>query len=89
MSVAIDVRRVITTTVAELRASGDTGMVENLLDADGAVGELIAALRSSREVLATALKASAPDWFETEADIASHTQIKKIDAALKRAVGAA
>ncbi|PKM01060.1 MAG: hypothetical protein CVV19_00610 [Gammaproteobacteria bacterium HGW-Gammaproteobacteria-9] len=42
-------------------------------------------LRDARQVIATALKASAPDWFETDEDIATHTTIKKIDAALQGA----
>lgn len=42
-------------------------------------------LRDARDVIASALKASAPDWFETEEDIATHTTIKKIDAALQGA----
>lgn len=42
-------------------------------------------LRDARDVIATALKAGAPDWFETEEDIATHTTIKKIDAALQGA----
>lgn len=40
-------------------------------------------LRDARDVIATALKVGAPDWFETEEDIATHTTIKKIDAALQ------
>lgn len=41
----VDVRRVIATVIADLRASGDTGMVENLLEADVAIVDLIAASR--------------------------------------------
>lgn len=39
--IAIDVRGVIRATIEELRASDNTGMVENLLTADAAVGDLI------------------------------------------------
>lgn len=42
-------------------------------------------LRDARDVIATALKAGAPDWFETEEDIATHTTIKNIDAAMQGA----
>lgn len=47
MSAQVDVRGVIRATVEQLRATGDTGMVENLLGADAAVAELIdASLRT-------------------------------------------
>jgi len=39
----VDVRRTLAVVIADLRASGDTGMVENLLDADAAIAELISA----------------------------------------------
>ena len=41
MAKPIDVRKTIATVIADMRASGDTGMVENLLEADAAIGELI------------------------------------------------
>lgn len=47
-------------------------------DVDG----LVETLTEARQVLATALQATAPDWFKTEADIASHHTIEKIDGAL-------
>lgn len=40
-------------------------------------------LKEARQVIATALRAGAPDWFETDEDIASHHTIKRIDAALQ------
>lgn len=40
-----DVRGVIRSVVAELRADGNTGLVENLMVADAAVAELIDAAR--------------------------------------------
>lgn len=43
---------------------------------------LLEALRSTRGVLACALKSAAPDFFATDEDIASHLQIQKIDAAI-------
>lgn len=46
------------------------------------VAGLVDALTDARQVLATALQASAPDWFKTEAHIAGHHTIKKIDGAL-------
>lgn len=44
MAEPVYVRGVIATVVADLRASGDTGMVENLLEANRAFDELIEAL---------------------------------------------
>ncbi|KLJ02851.1 hypothetical protein [Luteimonas sp. FCS-9] len=46
------------------------------------------ALSSARGVLASALRAAAPDMFESDADIAEHLTIQMIDAALQRASGA-
>ncbi|MEN5117466.1 hypothetical protein ABE488_09055 [Luteimonas sp. TWI662] len=63
--------------------------------ADHHNAELIAAARdmrnalsSTRGVLASALRAAAPDMFESDADIAEHLTIRMIDAALERASGA-
>lgn len=44
-----------------------------------------AALIESRQVIATALRTGAPDWFETDEDIAGHHTIKRIDAAMQGA----
>ena len=49
MAKPIDVRKTIATMIADLRTSGDTGMVENLLDADAAIAELIDVAREYRE----------------------------------------
>ena len=40
MAESINARGVIATVVADLRASGDTGMVENLLEAEAAIADL-------------------------------------------------
>jgi hypothetical protein len=48
---------------------------------------LLEALRSTRGVLACALKSAAPDFFETDEDVSDHIQIKKIDAAIALAQG--
>lgn len=53
-----------------------------------AAPDLLEALLSARDVIATALKSSAPDWFETDDDVASHHTVKKIDAAISKARGA-
>jgi hypothetical protein len=45
MSAPVDVRAVIRAVIEELRATGNTGHVQNLLDADVAVVELIEADR--------------------------------------------
>ena len=45
----VDVRKTIATVIADMRASGNTGMVENLLEADAAIGELIDVAREYRE----------------------------------------
>ena len=50
-----------------------------------APAELLEALRSTRGVLACALKSAAPDFFATDEDIASHLQFQKIDAAIANA----
>lgn len=47
--------------------------------------ELVAALIESRQVIATALKAGAPDWFDTDEKVARHTTVQKIDAAIAKA----
>lgn len=49
------------------------------------VGQMLWTLESSREVLACALRSAAPGMFATEADIASHLHIQRIDAAIKAA----
>ncbi|MDH1260356.1 hypothetical protein N5C62_22060 [Pseudomonas atacamensis] len=47
--------------------------------------ELVSALRESRQVIATALKAGAPDWFDTDAKVAQHATVQRIDAVLAKA----
>lgn len=47
--------------------------------------DMLAALIVARSALATALKSAAPDWFETEQDLAEHLAIKQIDAAIQKA----
>lgn len=49
------------------------------------VGQMLQTLKSSREVLACALRSAAPGMFATDADIASHLHIQRIDAAIKAA----
>lgn len=46
---------------------------------------LLSAAVAARSALATALKANAPDWFQTEEDIAAHLTIKRLDAAIANA----
>ena len=50
-----------------------------------AAPELLAALIESRQVIATALKVGAPDWFDSDEKVAQHTTVKKIDAAITKA----
>ena len=47
--------------------------------------ELVAALIESRQVIATALKVGAPDWFDTDEKVAQHVTVQKIDAAIAKA----
>jgi hypothetical protein len=49
MAERIDVRGVIATVIADHRASGDTGMVENLLEADARLAELFAAAKECKD----------------------------------------
>jgi len=46
------------------------------------VTALADALTMARETIAFALRTSAPDYFTTDADIAQHVEIQRIDAAL-------
>jgi hypothetical protein len=46
--------------------------------------ELVASLIESRQVIATALKVGAPDWFDTDEKVAQHTTVQKIDAVLAK-----
>ena len=46
--------------------------------------ELTAALIESRGVIATALKAGAPDWFDSEEAVSKHSTVQKIDAAIAK-----
>ncbi len=50
-----------------------------------AAPELLAALIESRQVIATALKVGAPDWFDSDEKVAQHVTVKKIDAAITKA----
>ena len=71
-----------------LEVADPTTILELLAERDALLAErdsMRSVLRDARQVIATALKASAPDWFETDEDIATHTTIKKIDAALQGA----
>ncbi|MBD1602499.1 hypothetical protein [Pseudomonas typographi] len=47
--------------------------------------DLLPVLVEARKVIATALKHGAPDWFDSEENIAEHTTIKRIDAAIAKA----
>ena len=46
------------------------------------VSALVEALTMARETIASALRANAPDYFTTDADIARHVVIQRIDNAL-------
>jgi len=50
-----------------------------------AAPDLLEALIESRQVIATALKVGAPDWFDSDEKISQHVTVKKIDAAIQRA----
>lgn len=52
-----------------------------------AAPDMLSALRSSRDVLARAIKAAAPDLFESDEDVNEHLTIKRMDAAIARAIG--
>lgn len=54
-----------------------------------AAPDMLSALRSSRDVLARAIKAAAPDLFESDEDVNEHLTIKRMDAAIARAIGGA
>lgn len=54
-----------------------------------AAPDMLSALRSSRGVLARAIKAAAPDLFESDDDLNEHLTIKRMDAAIARATGGA
>lgn len=60
MAKPIDVRKTIATVIADMRASGDTGMVENLLEADAAIANLI---RQSNLALALISPSDYPATF--------------------------
>lgn len=49
--------------------------------------EILATLRNARDTVAAALRITAPQWYGTEAEIAEHVTIRKIDAAIKLATG--
>jgi hypothetical protein len=49
--------------------------------------EIMATLRNARDTVAAALRITAPQWYGTEAEIAEHVTIRKIDAAIKLATG--
>ena len=51
------------------------------------IAELKGALQEARGVISGCLRANAPDWFGTDADIARHVTIQRIDAALAKAGG--
>lgn len=61
-----------------IRIKPGTGpdVVNNDIDA------MLSALTEARQVLGSALKSSAPDWFKTDADVSEHHTIKQIDAAM-------
>ncbi|MFN4076384.1 MAG: hypothetical protein ACK4HC_10960 [Cloacibacterium sp.] len=46
---------------------------------------LIGALNEARQVICSALRDSAPDWFDTDEKLAEHHTIKRIDAAIAKA----
>ncbi|MGA5482785.1 hypothetical protein ACPCIT_09625 [Pseudomonas siliginis] len=47
--------------------------------------EMTAALVEARQVIASALKAGAPDWFGTDEKVAQHATVQRIDAVLAKA----
>ncbi|MCD0280502.1 hypothetical protein JWH04_16450 [Xanthomonas melonis] len=79
MSAPVDFRGVIAATIADLRDSGHTGMVENLLEVDAAMAELIEAA-SGIEGLARLAAAPLRDY---------RAAVDRLTAALARVGGAA
>lgn len=51
--------------------------------------DMLKALAEARDVIATALKSSAPDWFKTDSEIAQHVTIARIDTVIAKATGGA
>lgn len=47
--------------------------------------EMVATLRESRQVIAMALKAGAPVWFDTDEKVGMHVTVQRIDAAITKA----
>ena len=47
--------------------------------------EMVATLREARQVIAVALKAGAPDWFDTDEKVSLHVTVQRIDAVLAKA----
>lgn len=62
-----------------------THQAEELTKVGHVLDELIVTLRTSRGVIATALRAAAPDVYVTDVDIDGHLQIQRIDVALQHA----
>ena len=52
-----------------------------------AAPELLEALVEARKVLSATLRYAAPDFFETDADVAGHVTISRIDSAITKARG--
>ena len=49
------------------------------------IQQLVSALNDARDIIATALKTTSPDWYQNDEDVNGHNTIKKIDAALSAA----
>ena len=89
MSAPVDVRCVIATTIADLRASGDTGMVEHLLDADAALAKLFEVARTLSADLEHAIaiaNVGSPDTVHVRHPI--RVSLNQFDEALRPAGGA-
>jgi len=62
-------------------AANRKGLISSQQPASDVAGQ-VEALTMARETIASALRANAPDYFTTDADIAQHVVIQRIDAAL-------
>lgn len=61
------------------------GRSRGMKEGDELCGDMLKALREARDVIATALKTSAPDFFQTDADVAQHYTVAQIDAVIAKA----
>lgn len=85
MAEPIDVSGVIATVIADLRASGNTGMVENLLDADAAIKELIEKASDASSLMRSLIDALG----DTEFVDGDSQVVDELDTAIARVSGGA